>query len=34
MQRPDDSDLFFTEALTKWNDQSFGADYSESSRLL
>ncbi|EYC34390.1 hypothetical protein Y032_0001g39 [Ancylostoma ceylanicum] len=27
MQRPDDSELFFIEALTKWNDQSFGADY-------
>ncbi|ETN75411.1 hypothetical protein NECAME_03793 [Necator americanus] len=27
MHRPDDCELFFTEALTKWNDQSFGADY-------
>ncbi|KAK5977308.1 Down-regulated in metastasis [Trichostrongylus colubriformis] len=25
--RPDDSELFFTEALTKWNDQDFGVHY-------
>ncbi|VDM71497.1 unnamed protein product, partial [Strongylus vulgaris] len=27
MHSLDDGELFFTEALTKWNDQSFGADY-------
>ncbi|VDL67176.1 unnamed protein product [Nippostrongylus brasiliensis] len=25
--RPVDCELFFTEALTKWNDQDFGAQY-------
>ncbi|KAK6011033.1 hypothetical protein OSTOST_23893, partial [Ostertagia ostertagi] len=25
--RPNDSELFFTEALTKWNDQDFGVHY-------